>query len=53
MQASCLTDHLVPGTNDVYYISEFVTEEEEALLIRKVLLMKSRLALERTCSEWR
>lgn len=31
-----LTGHHVPGTADTYYIPDFVTEEEEAYLLRKV-----------------
>ncbi|KAI0651109.1 hypothetical protein C8Q79DRAFT_931487 [Trametes meyenii] len=31
-----LDDHLVPGTSNTYYIPEFVTEEEEEYLIRKI-----------------
>jgi hypothetical protein len=31
-----LTVHHVPGTTDTYYIPDFVTEEEEAYLLRKV-----------------
>ncbi|KAI0633061.1 hypothetical protein C8Q77DRAFT_1121365 [Trametes polyzona] len=31
-----LDDYLVPGTNNTYYIPEFITEEEEEYLIRKI-----------------
>ncbi|KAI0673182.1 hypothetical protein C8Q78DRAFT_970439 [Trametes maxima] len=31
-----LDDYLVPGTSNTYYIPEFVTEEEEEYLIRKI-----------------
>ena len=31
-----LTEHHVPGTTDTYYIPDFVTEDEEAYLLRKV-----------------
>ncbi|KAH9886714.1 hypothetical protein C8Q73DRAFT_768982 [Cubamyces lactineus] len=31
-----LDDYLVPGTTSTYYIPEFVTEEEEEYLIRKI-----------------
>lgn len=39
-----LDEYLVPGTSNTYYIPEFVTEEEEEFLIRKVHLgMRRRL----------
>ncbi|KAI0772343.1 hypothetical protein BD413DRAFT_612513 [Trametes elegans] len=31
-----LADYLVPGTDNTYYIPDFVTEEEEEYLIRKI-----------------
>jgi hypothetical protein len=31
-----IIEHHVPGTTDTYYISDFVTEDEEAYLLRKV-----------------
>lgn len=34
--SAAIDEHLVPGTSNTYYIPEFVTEEEEDFLIRKV-----------------
>ena len=31
-----LNEHHIPGTTDTYYIPDFVTEDEEAYLLRKV-----------------
>ncbi len=38
-----LDEYLVPGTSNTYYIPEFVTEDEEEFLIRKVHLGGRRL----------
>ena len=38
MDTIILDDYLVPGTSSTYYIPEFVTEDEEEYLIRKVRL---------------
>lgn len=34
-----LDHYLVPGTESTYYIPEFVTEDEEEYLLRKVSVM--------------
>ena len=36
MSVPNLDPYLVPGTTTIYYIPEFITEDEEEYLIRKV-----------------